>query len=100
MFVVVHGHKSRLSYPNNIKGLVENRLDDLKLMSVVRHHRCSIGRAILLVHFKILASDFPGNDRESNIPFFEGSFELENRLSLGDLGGGAYPSCGLSVEVD
>jgi hypothetical protein len=35
-----------------------------------------------------------------NIPFFEGSFELENRLSLGDLGGGAYASCGLSVEVD
>lgn len=39
-------------------------------------------------------------DRLLNIPFFEGSLELEKRLSLGDLGGGAYPSCGLSVEAD
>lgn len=75
-------------------------MDDLKLMFVVRHHCCSIGRAIILVHFKILASDSPGNDRKLNVPFLDGSFELENRLSLGDLGGGAYPSCGLSVEVD
>jgi hypothetical protein len=38
--------------------------------------------------------------QELNIPFLEGSLELEKRLSLGDLGGGAYPSCGLSVEAD
>ena len=59
-----------------------------------------MGDLTLLARFWTLVSGIPKNDRKLNIPFLEGSFELENRLSLGDLGGGAYPSCGLSVEVD
>jgi hypothetical protein len=75
-------------------------LDKLKLMSVVHQHCCSSVHATLLALFWLLVSGISEKDKKSNIPFLEGSFELENRLSLGDLGGGTYPSCGLSVEVD